>query len=1181
MIRVGNAQAFWGDRPSAAAELLSQSPELDFLTMDYLAEVSMSILAVQRERDPRSGFPQDFVEVVRGLASYWDRGGRCKLIANAGGLNPLGCATACASALASAGCRSLKIAVVSGDDVLPLLLDPTASDDIFRNLDSGQPLAEVRQRLVTANAYMGCAGIVQALEAGADIVITGRVADPSMVVAACVYSFGWALEDWDRLAGATVAGHLLECGTQVTGGISTDWLEILDPAHIAFPIAEIHSDGHCTITIAQATDTAANKARITKSEGAQRSGGRVTVETVKEQLVYEIGDPHRYLSPDVTVSFLDLEVIEHGENRVTVVGAKGRPRPATLKVSATYRDGYRAAGMLTIFGPQAIPKARRCGQIVLQRLEDSGCVFRDAIIECLGSGDSVPVESVSAAKSEDQSFESVLRIAVESDDRSSVERFTRELMPLVTAGPPGTTGYAEGRPRVHPLFRYWPCLVEAERVTPHVAYLTSPAPTAPSSPAVQRVPATAHAPAIHRSAASEVLPGRQSHGRRHRTEAAPVAAAPRLADLAYGRSGDKGTSANIGILARAPAEYARLREWLTAERVQRFFEPIGVDSVQRYEIPNLHGFNFLLRGILRRGLRNDAQGKALAQALLTMPLDDTSPAAPWVDGRTIGDVLRETARKYPHRTAAVFSSQDVRWSWRELDALVDRAACGLLALGFRRGDHFGVWATNVPEWVVLQFATARIGVVLVTINPSYRTPELAYVLEQAQLRGLALIDQFKTTDYFAALHQAVPELATRPAGELGSTKFPHLQWIITLRGAEQPGTITWAQLLARGEPISAQQLHEAEQGLSCSDPINIQYTSGTTGFPKGAMLSHRNVLLNAYYAGLNQQLSSQDSICIPVPLYHCFGCVLGTLCSIVYGAAMVFPAETFQAAATLQAIERERSTAVYGVPTMFITMLEHPDFPQRRLKSLRTGIMAGSPCPIELMKRVARDMGAAQMTIGYGQTEASPLMTQTRVDDSLELRVASVGTALPGVEVKIVDPETGRDLDDSHSGELCCRGHNVMLGYFNLPEKTAEAIDAEGWLHSGDLGKREPNGYFHVTGRLRDLIIRGGENVYPREIEEVLYQHPDVEEVQVIGVPDRKFGEEVMAWVRLRSGRTATAEQLKTFCQGKLAHFKVPHYWKFVDAFPSTVTGKIQKYRMREISIEELGLQDVARIQTA
>lgn len=554
---------------------------------------------------------------------------------------------------------------------------------------------------------------------------------------------------------------------------------------------------------------------------------------------------------------------------------------------------------------------------------------------------------------------------------------------------------------------------------------------------------------------------------------------------------------------------------------------------------------------------------------------------PWIDGLTIGEVLRETAKKFPSQDAVVFCGNGYRLSWRAFDAEVDRLARSLLALGLQRGDHFGVWATNVPEWVILQFATARIGAVLVTINPSYRTNELAHAVRQADLWGLALIDTFKTTDYFASLKEAIPELALHAPGELRSSQFPKLKWVIALRGETPTGAVSWQDLLARAESVSLLQLQAAEQQLHCSDPINIQYTSGTTGSPKGAMLSHRNILLNAYYAGLGQQFTGQDRICIPVPLYHCFGCVLGTLCSIVHGATMVFPAENFQAAATLHAIESERCTAVYGVPTMFIAMMEHADYSQRNLTSLRTGIMAGSPCPIELMKKVTSEMGASQMTIGYGQTEASPLITQTRADDSLELRVGTVGRPLPGIEVKVIDPETGNELGDEQPGELCGRGHDVMLGYFNLPEKTNEAIDADGWLHTGDLAVREKNGYYRITGRLRDLIIRGGENVYPREIEELLYQHPAVQDVQIIGVPDRKFGEEVMAWVRLREGKSASPDEFKAFCKANLAYFKVPHYWKFVDSFPITVTGKIQKYKMREISIEELGLQDVANIETA
>ena len=563
---------------------------------------------------------------------------------------------------------------------------------------------------------------------------------------------------------------------------------------------------------------------------------------------------------------------------------------------------------------------------------------------------------------------------------------------------------------------------------------------------------------------------------------------------------------------------------------------------------------------------------------MSLHLEDEKP---WVEGLTIGQVLRETAKRFPHQDAVVFCSHGLRWSWSEFDAEVDRVARCLLSLGLSRGDHFGVWATNVPEWVTLQFATARIGAVLVTINPSYRTSELAHAIRQSDLWGLALIDKFKTTDYFTSLQQAIPDLATQPLGGLKCSEFPKLKWVIALRGEPLAGTLSWLDFLHRAESVSEHELAAAERELQYTDPINIQYTSGTTGSPKGAMLSHRNILLNAYYAGLGQRFTDRDRICVPVPLYHCFGCVLGTLCSIVHGATMVFPAENFQAAATLHAIESERCTAVYGVPTMFIAMMEHADYPQRNLKSLRTGIMAGSPCPIELMKRVTSEMGAAEMTIGYGQTEASPLITQTRADDSLELRVGTVGRPLPGIEVKVIDQETGTALDDGQPGELCGRGHDVMLGYYNLPDKTSEAIDSDGWLHTGDLAVRESNGYYRITGRLRDLIIRGGENVYPREIEELLFQHPAIQDVQIIGVPDRKFGEEVMAWVRLRDGNTVSAEDLKAFCKANLAYFKVPHYWKFVDSFPITVTGKIQKYKMREISIEELGLQAVARIETA
>jgi len=512
---------------------------------------------------------------------------------------------------------------------------------------------------------------------------------------------------------------------------------------------------------------------------------------------------------------------------------------------------------------------------------------------------------------------------------------------------------------------------------------------------------------------------------------------------------------------------------------------------------------------------------------------------------------------------------------------VDVVARGLLALGFKPGDHFGVWATNVPEWVILQFATARIGVVLVTINPAYRAHELSYALRQSDVRGLAIVDRFRSSDYVAILNEAFPELATLEPGRIDSPRFPRLRVVVSLRGERPAGMLAWEELLTRADDVSALTLSTTEASLDPQQPVNIQYTSGTTGNPKGAMLSHRNLLLNAWVTGLCQGLDHRDRIVLPVPLYHCFGCVMGSLCAATWGAAMIFPWEGFDPGATLGAIEAERGTSVYGVPTMFIAEFEHPDFPRRDLSSLRTGIMAGSPCPIELMKRVTREMGARELIIAYGQTEASPLITATRTDDPLELRVGSVGRPIPGVEVKLVDPATRADLGDNQPGELCTRGHNVMLGYYNLPDKTAEAIDTDGWLHTGDLALRMPNGYYRITGRLRDVIIRGGENIYPREVEERLYAHPAVEDVQVVGVPDRKFGEEVLAWVKLRRGQSATADELREFCRASLAHFKTPHYWKFVDGFPTTATGKIQKYRIREQAIEELGLQEAARIETA
>ena len=598
-VRIGNAQAFWGDRSDAASEMLARVPDLDYLTMDYLAEVSMSILAAQRDRNPDLGYPEDFVDVVRSLAPYWGGGGKCRLIANAGGLNPLACAKRCAAVLEEAGCRPLTIAVVTGDSVLPLLKDRAGDSKAFRNLDTGDELEAVRDRLVTANAYLGAESIALALEGGADIVITGRVADPSLAVAPCLHHFGWQSDDWDRLAGATVAGHLIECGTHVTGGISTDWLSVPDPAQIGFPIVEVSDDGSCVVT---------------KPPG---TGGRVSELTVKEQLLYEIGDPGRYLSPDVTVSFLGLSVEDLGDDRVRVRGARGAARPETLKVSATYRDGYRAAGMLTIVGEDAVTKARRAGEIVLERVQSAGHELRSSLVECLGAGDVVHTTGSEAASLKAGSLrETVLRISVESATREGAERFTRELIPLVTAGPPGTTGYAEGRPRVHPVIRYWPCLAHRGRTSPALEFVrtkgvASVAATATKSSTFVSTPTASMS---RTSAVPEATPITSARGT--------------LSEIACVRSGDKGTGSNVGVIARTPAAYERLRRELTVERVQAFYAPQGVESVQRFEVPNLGALNFLLHGVLRNSLRTDVQGKALGQALLEFPLGGDASHGP-------------------------------------------------------------------------------------------------------------------------------------------------------------------------------------------------------------------------------------------------------------------------------------------------------------------------------------------------------------------------------------------------------------------------------------------------------------------------------------------------------------------------------------------------------------------------
>ncbi len=532
-------------------------------------------------------------------------------------------------------------------------------------------------------------------------------------------------------------------------------------------------------------------------------------------------------------------------------------------------------------------------------------------------------------------------------------------------------------------------------------------------------------------------------------------------------------------------------------------------------------------------------------------------------GQTIGENLAATVARVPGSDALVDVQSGRRWTYAELDRDVTATARGLLALGVEKGERVGIWAPNCPEWVLVQYATARIGAILVNINPAYRTHELAYVLKQSGIRTLISAVRLKTSDY-------------RQMVESVRSECPALREVVFI------GTEDWDGLIAGGASVPADALAEREAGLAFDDPINIQYTSGTTGFPKGATLSHHNILNNGYFVAEAQGWTERDRVCVPVPFYHCFGMVMGNLGASTHGSCVVIPAPAFDPAATLRAVQEERCTALYGVPTMFIAELGEPDFATYDLSSLRTGVMAGSPCPVHVMKRVITDMGMAEVTICYGMTETSPVSTQTGADDDLERRVSTVGRVGPHLEVKIIDPATGLVLPRGQAGEFCTRGYSVMLGYWEMPDRTAESIDAARWMHTGDLATMDDQGYVNIVGRIKDLVIRGGENIYPREIEEFLYGHPDIVDVQVIGVPDAKYGEELMAWVRLREGaESLTAEALREFCTGKLAHYKIPRYVKVVGEFPMTVTGKIRKVEMRQVSVEELGLQAAAEIRNA
>ena len=554
---------------------------------------------------------------------------------------------------------------------------------------------------------------------------------------------------------------------------------------------------------------------------------------------------------------------------------------------------------------------------------------------------------------------------------------------------------------------------------------------------------------------------------------------------------------------------------------------------------------------------------------------------PWVDGLTIADALQQTADRFPAHDALVFPQLTYRCSYAAFHAEVREVARALLALGVGRGEHIGVWATNLPQWVLIQFAAACAGVVLVNINPAYRAHELAYVLHQADITTLFLTDRFKASSFFDTLTAVCAELADAPPGQTHARACPKLRWVVSVTPDAQPGMMSWPEFRERAAAVSVADLDHRRREPAAGDVANIQYTSGTTGFPKGAMLTHRNLLLNAYYVGQRLAFRDRDRLAIPVPFYHCFGCSMGTLMCAVYGAAMVVPAESFDAGATLQAIQDETCTAVYGVPTMFLAELHHPRFAEFDLRSLRTGIMAGSPCPVEVMRAVVERMGAREITIAYGLTEASPVITQTRTDDSLEHRVATVGTVLPGLKVRIVDAASGSEVADGQPGELQVRGHGVMKGYYQKPAETVEAITADGWLRTGDLAVRTPDGYYHITGRIKDMIIRGGENIYPREIEEFLYTHPDIADVQVVGLPDERYGEEVCACVCLKPGTVLTEEVVREFCRGRIAHYKVPRYVVFVDEYPTTVTGKVQKFKLRELGIARFGLEGAARIETA
>ena len=550
-------------------------------------------------------------------------------------------------------------------------------------------------------------------------------------------------------------------------------------------------------------------------------------------------------------------------------------------------------------------------------------------------------------------------------------------------------------------------------------------------------------------------------------------------------------------------------------------------------------------------------------------------------GLTIGDMFDRTATRYADNEALVSRHQNLRYTYRQLQREVDRAARALIALGVEKGQRVGIWAPNCAEWTITQFATSKLGAILVNINPSYRLNEVQYALRQSGCTWLVTAPRFKTSDYTGMIHELTPELAGSQPGALKSANFPNLRGVVRLGEEPSPGMLGWSALLALAERVGADELARRQRQQEFDDPINIQFTSGTTGYPKGATLSHHNILNNGYFTTELLRFTDRDRLLIPVPLYHCFGMVMGNLGCVTHGATMIYPSDGFDATAVLEAAQAERATGLYGVPTMFIAELNHPDFARYDLSTLRTGIMAGSPCPVEVMKQVTSLMNMRDVAIAYGMTETSPVSTQTRIGAPLAKQVGTVGQVHPHVQIKIVDPQTGQVVPVGERGELCTRGYSVMLGYWDNDEATRVAIDPARWMHTGDLATMDDEGYLNIVGRIKDMIIRGGENVYPREIEEFLYSHPAVQDVQVIGVPDEKYGEEIMAWVKLREGQAATPEEIRDYCRGKIAHYKIPRHVRFVDAFPMTVTGKVQKFLMREESVKALGLEKAAAVKMA